>query len=416
MSTPLLGLALPPDGTTNWGTLVNTSITALLDSAVAGTTTLSADSDVTLTNTVEVSNQARQAILLCSGARTALRTITAPAQSKTYIVINNTSGGYGVKLVGAGPTPGVTIPAGKVYMLAWNGSDFVTIGVTTVNLATDVTGVLPTANGGTGQTTANAAFNALAPNQAGQSGRYLKSDGTNTSWDAIDISTADITGVLLPVNGGTGVANNNAATLTRSGNHALTITTTNTTSVVLPVTGTLVTLAGSETLTNKTISGASNTLSNIANASLTNSSITVNGTAISLGGSATVTAVSPNALTIGTGLSGTSYNGSAAVTVAIDSTVVTLSGSQTLTNKTLASPTLTTPTLGTPTSGNLINCTFPTLNQNTTGSAGSLSSTNWSVIESGGFLYFRYGGVNKMRLDSSGNMVVTGNVTAYGTI
>jgi len=39
------------------------------------------------------------------------------------------------------------------------------------------------------------------------------------------------------------------------------------------------------------------------------------------------------------------------------------------------SPTLVTPALGTPTSGNLANCSFPTLNQNTTGSAGSLRST-----------------------------------------
>ena len=50
-----------------------------------------------------------------------------------------------------------------------------------------------------------------------------------------------------------------------------------------------------------------------------------------------------NSLTIGTGLSGTSYNGSAPVTIAVDSTVATTSGTQTLTNKTvsLANNTLT---------------------------------------------------------------------------
>lgn len=57
----------------------------------------------------------------------------------------------------------------------------------------------------------------------------------------------------------------------------------------------------------------------------------------------------------------------------------------------------------------------PTLNQNTTGSAGSLATTNWTVSEFSGSLYFAYGGINKMRLDSSGNLVVVGNVTAYGT-
>lgn len=49
-------------------------------------------------------------------------------------------------------------------------------------------------------------------------------------------------------------------------------------------------------------------------------------------------------LTIGTGLNGTSYNGGSAVTVEIDSTVATLTGSQTLTNKTLTSPVINTPT------------------------------------------------------------------------
>lgn len=60
--------------------------------------------------------------------------------------------------------------------------------------------------GGTGQTDANKAFNALAPNQTSKSGRYLKTDGTNTSWDDFDISTADISGVLPVTNGGTGAS------------------------------------------------------------------------------------------------------------------------------------------------------------------------------------------------------------------
>lgn len=55
----------------------------------------------------------------------------------------------------------------------------------------------------------------------------------------------------------------------------------------------------------------------------------------------TVTAATPNNLTIGSGLSGTSFNGSAAVTIAIDSTVATLTGTQTLTNKTLQSRVVT---------------------------------------------------------------------------
>ena len=127
--TSLLGLALPVTGELSgtWGDTVNNSITSLLDTSVAGTTNVSTDTDVTLTTTTGAANTARQAILLFSGARTALRTVTAPAQSKIYTVINATTGGFSVKLVGVGPTTGVTIVAGESAVCAWNGSDFIKI-------------------------------------------------------------------------------------------------------------------------------------------------------------------------------------------------------------------------------------------------------------------------------------------------
>jgi hypothetical protein len=50
------------------------------------------------------------------------------------------------------------------------------------------------------------------------------------------------------------------------------------------------------------------------------------------------------------------------------------------------------------------------------GSAKTPIGTNWKVYESGGVLFFETGGVAKAKLDSSGNLTVVGNVTAYGTM
>ena len=135
--TTLLGLAKPVTGTeaNTWGTVVNDEITSLLDTAVAGTTTLSSDADVTLTTTTGAANEARQAIILWTASGTVTRTITAPAQSKTYVVINKTGSTQSIKLVGVGPTTGVTIIAGESAVCAWNGVDFIKTGSTIANAA-----------------------------------------------------------------------------------------------------------------------------------------------------------------------------------------------------------------------------------------------------------------------------------------
>ena len=128
--TPLLGLALPTTGDLVgiWGTTVNTALTSLLDTAIAGTTTLTSDADVTLTDTDGATNQARSAIINWTASGTVTRNITAPAVSKVYIVFNNTGSTQSIVIRGTGPTTGVTIPAGDQAMVAWNGSDFEKVG------------------------------------------------------------------------------------------------------------------------------------------------------------------------------------------------------------------------------------------------------------------------------------------------
>lgn len=142
----------------------------------------------------------------------------------------------------------------------------------------------------------------------------VNAQGQLTALSASDIAIAGTqitSGLVSPTYGGTGV-NNGSNTLTWNASY---------------------------TLNQSVASGASPTFvganfSSIPNAALTNSSVTINGTSIALGASATITAVNPFALTLGTGLSGTSYNGSAAVTAAIANTGVT-AASYTILNATV---------------------------------------------------------------------------------
>ena len=52
----------------------------------------------------------------------------------------------------------------------------------------------------------------------------------------------------------------------------------------------------------------------------------------------------------------------------------------------------------------------------TTGNITTVDFGDWTVTESSGVLYFAHSGTNKMKLDSSGNLTVVGDVTAYGTV
>lgn len=130
--TTNLGLALPTTGDLAglWGFTVNDSITALLDTAVAGTVTLNTDADVTLTDTDGVANQARAAVINWTATGTVTRTITAPKRSKVYVVFNNTGGTQAIVVRGGptSPTTGVTVLAGDQAILAWNGNDFERVG------------------------------------------------------------------------------------------------------------------------------------------------------------------------------------------------------------------------------------------------------------------------------------------------
>jgi hypothetical protein len=106
----------------------------------------------------------------------------------------------------------------------------------TITLTGDVTGsgtgtfattltTVPLAKGGTGQTTANASFNALAPSQASNAGKFLQTNGTNTSW-VTGSGSGSGTVTSVTVNGTAGRLTSSGSPITISGAITLDLATT----------------------------------------------------------------------------------------------------------------------------------------------------------------------------------------------
>ena len=172
-------------------------------------------------------------------------TITTP-------ILDNIKIGYTTTATAAGTT---TLTVSSTYQQFFTGSTTQTIVLPVVSTLVTGLGYFIQNNSSGILTVQSSGLNTITTIAAGVAVlcTCISTSGTSAaSWDA-DIHGLGTTSALPAANGGTGVVNNAAMTVTGSGNFAYTRTLTAATNVTFPTTGTLSTLAGTETLTNKTL-------------------------------------------------------------------------------------------------------------------------------------------------------------------
>lgn len=145
---------------------------------------------------------------------------------------------------------------------------------------------------------------------------------SGSAWRRIALSNSS--GIVLPANGGTGIANGTNNTITFTGNFTFGATLSNNTSVTFPTSGTLATLAGSEALTGKTYNGLTVTTTT-GTLTLANSSslITSGGNSLTLTTSGTTNVTFPSGTNTLAQLDSPTFTGTPASTTAAVSTNTT---------------------------------------------------------------------------------------------